>query len=64
MQDGGFGKLAADSAEAMNGGKYAAFISVCDINTRAAVLRGVGESPETAWDSACRNAREYVRKTG
>ena len=40
VQDGGFGKLAADSAEAMNGGKYAAFISVCDINTRASVLRG------------------------
>ena len=40
VQDGGFGKLAADSADAMNGGKYAAFISVCDINTRASVLRG------------------------
>lgn len=63
-ENGGFEKLAAESAEAMNGGKYAAFISVCDINTRAAVLRGVGESPETAWDSACRNAREYVRKNG
>ena len=40
-ENGGFEKLAAESAEAMNGGKYAAFISVCDINTRAAVLRGV-----------------------
>jgi hypothetical protein len=64
VQDGGFGKLAADSAEAMNGGKYAAFISVCDINTRASVLRGAGDSPEEAWESACRAAREYVRKSG
>lgn len=58
VQDGGFGKLAADSADAMNGGKYAAFISVCDINTRASVLRGAGDSPEEAWESACRAARE------
>ena len=64
VQDGGFGKLAAESAEAMNGGKYAAFISVCDINTRASVLRGAGDSPEEAWESACRAAREYVRKSG
>lgn len=64
VQDGGFGKLAADSADAMNGGKYAAFISVCDINTRASVLRGAGDSPEEAWESACRAAREYVRKNG
>ena len=27
-ENGGFEKLAAESAEAMNGGKYAAFISV------------------------------------
>ena len=52
-ENGGFEKLAAESAEAMNGGKYAAFISVCDINTRASVLRGAGDSPEEAWESAC-----------
>lgn len=63
-ENGGFEKLAAESAEAMNGGKYAAFISVCDINTRASVLRGAGDSPEEAWESACRAAREYVRKNG
>jgi len=63
-ENGGFEKLAAESAEAMNGGKYAAFISVCDINTRASVLRGAGDSPEEAWESACRAAREYVRKSG
>lgn len=63
-ENGGFEKLAAESAGAMNGGKYAAFISVCDINTRASVLRGAGDSPEEAWESACRAAREYVRKSG
>ena len=63
-ENGGFEKLAEESAEAMNGGKYAAFISVCDINTRASVLRGAGDSPEEAWESACRAAREYVRKSG
>lgn len=61
-QNGGFERLAADSAEEMNGGKYAAFVSICDINSRAAVLRGAGDSPAAAWEKACNAAREHVRK--
>mgnify|MGYP004458731057 FL=1 len=63
-ENGGFEKMAADSAAEMNGGKYAAFISICDIETRASVLRGSGDSPEAAWDCACAAAREFVRKNG
>lgn len=61
-ENGGFERFAAETAADMNGGRYAAFISICDINSRASVLRGSGTTPEEAWESACGAAREFVRK--
>lgn len=40
----------------------AAFISVCSTTERATVLRGAGSDPAQAWERACENALEYVRK--
>ena len=65
LDGGDFSALQERFAPAMKaGGEYAAFISVCDTTVRASVLRGHGGTPETAWNSACRAAMEYVRKSG
>ncbi len=65
LDGGDFSELMERFAPAMKaGGEYAAFISVCDTTVRAAVLRGHGGTPEAAWNSACRAASEYVRKSG
>lgn len=41
---------------------YAAFISVCNTTERATVLRGNGDTPEAAWESACMSAIKYVQR--
>lgn len=65
LDGGDFSALQECFVPAMKaGGEYAAFISVCDTTVRASVLRGHGGTPETAWNSACRAAMEYVRKSG
>ena len=65
LDGGDFPQMQERFAPAMKaGGEYAAFISVCDTTVRAAVLRGHGGTPEAAWNSACRAASEYVRKSG
>ena len=63
-ENGGFERFAAETAADMNGGRYAAFISICDINSRASVLRGSGTTPEDAWESACGAALEFITKKG
>lgn len=40
---------------------YAAFVSVCCTTERATVLRGIGDTPEAAWESACRSAMRFVQ---
>lgn len=65
LDGGDFSGLLERFAPAMKAGReYAAFISVCDTTVRATVLRGHGGTPEAAWNSACRAASEYVRKSG
>ena len=65
LDGGDFSLLQERFSPAMKtGGEYAAFISVCDTTVRAAVLRGHGGTLESAWNSACRAASEYVRKSG
>lgn len=41
---------------------YAAFVSVCGKTERASVLRGSGDTPEAAWDNACRSAVKLVQQ--
>ncbi len=43
---------------------FAAFVSVCDTTVRASVSRGVGGSPEEAFEHACEAARLFVRRSG
>ncbi|MGN1339637.1 MAG: glycosyl hydrolase family 88 [Oscillospiraceae bacterium] len=40
---------------------FAAFVSVCNTTERATVLRGNGDTPEAAWESACRSAMKFVQ---
>ncbi len=41
-------------------GKYAAFVSVSDINERAYVFRAAADCAEEAWIKACAAAREFI----
>ena len=41
-------------------GRYAAFISVCDIEQRAYVFRASGESPKAAWENVRAEAAQFV----
>lgn len=41
-------------------GRYAAFVSVSDINERAYVFRAAADSAEEAWEKTCALAREFV----
>lgn len=41
-------------------GRFAAFISVSDINEQAYVFRASANSVEAAWENACAAAREFV----
>lgn len=41
-------------------GRYAAFISVSDINEQAYVFRASGKTPEEAWEKAAANALEFI----
>lgn len=41
-------------------GRYAAFISVSDINEQAYVFRASGATPEDAWKKAAANALEFI----
>lgn len=41
-------------------GRYAAFISVCDIEQRAYVFRSSGESPKAAWENVRADAAQFV----
>lgn len=41
-------------------GRFAAFVSVSDINERAYVFRSAANSPEEAWKNACAAAREFI----
>lgn len=41
-------------------GRYAAFISVCDIEQRAYVFRASGESPKAAWENVRADAAQFV----
>lgn len=39
---------------------WAAFLSVCDVESRARVFRAAANDPETAWNNACAAAQHYV----
>lgn len=41
-------------------GRFAAFLSVSDINEQAYVFRAAADSPEEAWRKACAAAREFI----
>lgn len=41
-------------------GRYAAFVSVSDINERAYVFRAAANSAVDAWEKACAAAREFI----
>ena len=45
-------------------GRYAAFISVSDINEQAYVFRASGRTPEDAWEKAAANALEFINTEG
>lgn len=41
-------------------GRYAAFISVCDVEQRAYVFRASGETPKAAWENVRADAAQFV----
>ena len=57
-----FGGAGADRSKDLSSvcGRYAAFISVSDINEQAYVFRASERSPEEAWEKALSNALEFI----
>lgn len=61
-----FGKTGADGFKEFSSvcGRYAAFISVSDINQQAYVFRASAETVGEAWENACADALEFVDSEG
>ncbi len=57
-----FEKVGDDKFSAFSSvcGRYAAFISVCDIEQRAYVFRASAESPKAAWENVRAEAAQFV----
>ena len=55
-------KIMLSMSQRYNRDDFIVFLSLCDAKERAVVVKGIGDTLESAWESAEKNAREFAAR--